>query len=85
VLRQQCVDAGCEIVELTDTRRFARSFELFAEMFELQFGWDALQIVGLNRDLLGPLTGQLETIRDLGRAGKVTQTRVVAKTQSSAR
>ena len=70
---------GCEIVEICDTGRFARCFELYGDMFALQLGWDALQIVGADRSLVDVLTGQLAFIRDLGRAGKVRQTRVVAR------
>ena len=73
------VDGGCEIVEVGDTGRFARCFELYGDMFDLQFGWDVLQIAGANRSLLDALTGQLAFIRDLGRAGKVGQTRIVAR------
>ncbi len=70
---------GCEIVEIRDTGRFARCFELYGDMFALQFGWDVLQIAGANRSLLDALTGQLAFIRDLGRAGKVGQTRIIAR------
>ena len=77
--RNALVGAGCEIVEICDTGRFARCFELYHDMFELQFGWDVLQIAGADRSLLDALTGQLAFIRDLGRAGKVAQTRVVAR------
>ena len=77
--RNALVDGGCEIVEICDTRRLARCFELYHDMFDLQFGWDVLQIAGGNRSLLDALTGQLAFIRDLGRAGKVIQTRVVAR------
>jgi len=77
--RDALVEARCEILEIADTGRFARCFELFSEMFELQFGWEALELIGGNRALLGALTGQLTFIRDLARAGKVTQTRIVAR------
>ena len=70
---------GCEIVELSDTGRFARCFELYGDMFELQLGWDVLQVAGQNHALLGALTEQLAVIRDLGRTDKVRQTRVVAR------
>ena len=81
---RQALDAeGCEIVEVADTRRFSRCFELFVDMFELQLGWDALRIVGMEPSLLDLLTKQLAFIRDLGRAGKVEQTRVVARRPGS--
>ncbi len=77
--RNALVDGGCEIVEICDTGRFARCFELFVDMFDLQFGWDVMQIAGVSRSLLDALTGQLAFVRDLGRADKVRQTRVVAR------
>ncbi len=77
--RKALVDGGCEIIEIVDTGRFARCFELYGDMFDLQFGWDVLQIAGADRSLLDALSGQLTFIRDLGRAGKVGQTRVVAR------
>ena len=70
---------GCELVEVADTGRFAAVFGLFRDMFALQFGWDVLKLVGQKRALLDSLVDQLGFIRDLGRAGKVTQTRVIAK------
>ena len=70
---------GCEILEIRDTDRFARCFELYGDMFDLQLGWDALRLAGGDRTLLDALSGQLAFIRDLARAGKVGQTRVVAR------
>ncbi len=70
---------GCEIVEVADTGRFAPVFALYRDMFALQFGWDLLKILGQDRALLDRLIEQLGFIRDLGLAGKVTQTRVIAK------
>lgn len=77
--RDALVDGGCEIVEVCDTGRFARSFELYGEMFEQQLGWDVLQLAGGNRAFLDAITGQLAFIRDLGRAGKLEQTRIIAR------
>jgi SAM-dependent methyltransferase len=71
--------AGCEIVEVLDTGRLPRCFELYADMFELQLGWDVLQIAGGNRALLDAIPAQLAFIAELGRKHKVTQTRVVAR------
>ncbi len=77
--RKALVAAGCEIVEICDTQRFADSFERYRDMFEQQLGWDVLRIVGANRSALDAVIGQLAFIRDLGRAGKVGQTRGVAR------
>ncbi len=46
-------------VEICDTGRFASCFELYGEMFDLQFGWEGIQIVGTNRSLVDVLTEQL--------------------------
>ena len=73
------VEGGCEGVEISDTGRFARYFELYGDMFNLQLGWDVLQIIGANRSLLDALVGQLAFITDLAKAGKIVQTRVVAR------
>jgi hypothetical protein len=48
-------------------------------MFDQQLGWDLLQLVDNDRALVGILTQQLAFIRDLGREGKVAQTRVIAR------
>ena len=77
--RDALVAAGCEIVEVLDTGRFARCFELYGDMFGLQLGWDVLEIVGGNRQVLDAFVGQLGFVRDLGRAGKVVQTRVIVR------
>ena len=77
--RSALIDAGCQIVEICETGRFARCFELYGDMFDLQLGWDVLQIAGADRSLLDVLTGQLAFITELGRSGKLGQTRVVAR------
>ena len=76
---QALIDRGCEIVEVSDTGRMARGFELYREMFDLQFGWDVLQMFPGDPALIDVLSGQLAFVRDLGRADKVRQTRVVAR------
>jgi ubiquinone/menaquinone biosynthesis C-methylase UbiE len=80
--RQALEGGGCEIVEVVDTGRFASVFGIYHDMFEQQFGWDVLKLVGHQRRVLDVLIEQLAFIRDLGRAGKVTQTRVIAKRAS---
>ncbi len=77
--RHALEDGGCELVEVTDTGRFAPVFALYRDMFALQFGWDLLKLVSQKRALLDLLVDQLGFIRDLGRADKLTQTRVIAK------
>ena len=77
--RNALVDEGCKIVEICDTGRFARCFELYRAMFDLQLGWDVLEIAGFDHSVLDALTGQLAFIQDLGAAGKVAQTRVIAR------
>jgi SAM-dependent methyltransferase len=77
--RKALVEGGCEIVEIGDTGRFASCFELYHSMFDQQLGWDLLQLVDNDRALVGILTQQLAFIRDLGREGKVAQTRVIAR------
>jgi len=81
--REALVAAGCEIVELGDTGRIARYFELYREMFELQLGWDVMQLAGGSRGFLDAVAGQLAFVRDLGAAGKLTQTRVVARREDA--
>jgi hypothetical protein len=53
--------------------------ELYRDMFDLQLGWDVMKLAGTNRAILDVLSAQLGFIRDLARAGKVCQTRVIAR------
>jgi SAM-dependent methyltransferase len=71
--------ASCEIIAVQDTGRLARGFELYARMFDEQLGWDLLEVTGHNRALLDALPSQLDFIADLGRKGKLAQTRIVAR------
>jgi SAM-dependent methyltransferase len=69
---------GCEVVRAEDTGRFTR-FHLCAEVMRTQFAYDALEILGFDRDLLRGLEAQLALLGELGLAGKLAQGRFVAR------
>ncbi len=70
---------GCEVLGAEDTERFAKYFDLYIDMIEMQLTYDALGILGFDQNLLGAMQGQLSFVRDLGHAGKVAQARFVAR------
>jgi SAM-dependent methyltransferase len=76
--------AGCEVLEATDTERFAPHVELYMKMVEMQLTYDALRILGFDMKALESIGGEMAWMLDLARAGKVAQGRFVARRRPSA-
>lgn len=70
---------GCTVVAADDTERFASYVDLYINMVDMQLTYDALKIIAFNTDVLQALAGELAFIRELARAGKVTQGRFIAR------
>lgn len=68
----------CRIVCAEDTGRFAPSIELYLSMVDNQLAYDALAILGFNGPALESIAAEMIFARDLARAGKLAQARIVA-------
>ena len=70
---------GCQVVEASDTGRFAEYVDLYLKMVDMQLTFDALKIIGFNMEMLQMVAGEFAFISQLAHAGKVAQGRFVAR------
>jgi sarcosine/dimethylglycine N-methyltransferase len=70
---------SCDVLRSEDTGRLAPCLELYARMIDTQLGYDALEIVDFDRDVLHALQGQLVFLGELAGARKLAQARFVAR------
>jgi len=71
--------SGCEVRTAEDTGRFASHFDLYLNMIEMQLTYDVLRTLGFRTDLLETMIDGFRFLRDLSRAGKITQARFIAR------
>jgi ubiquinone/menaquinone biosynthesis C-methylase UbiE len=64
---------GCEVVAARDTCRFAPYADLYLNMLGMQLTYDALKIIGFDRDLMQTLAGEMAFMQQLAHAGKIAQ------------
>lgn len=76
--------AGCEVVEATDTERFASHIELYMQMAQMQLTYDALRLLNFDMKALEGMAGEMTWMLALARAGKLTQGRFIARKPSGA-
>lgn len=70
---------GCEVIEASDTGRFDPYVDLYLDMVDKQFTYDALRILNFDTAMLGAIAGEMKFLGDLARAGKIAQGRFVAR------
>lgn len=76
--------AGCDVLEASDTGRFAPCIELYRHMAEMQLSYDVLRILGFDMNPLGAIAGEMAWMHEIAQAGKLVQGRFVARKQPSA-
>ncbi len=70
---------GCEVRVAEDTGRFASYADLYINMIEMQFMYDALKPLGFRTDLLETFLGGFRFLSGLAHAGKIAQGRFIAR------
>ncbi len=75
--------AGCTIKSAEDTGRFASYADLYLEMVDKQLTFDALRILDYKVEVLQAIGTEMQFLRDLAHAGKLTQGRFIARKNSS--
>jgi len=75
-------NAGCEVLEASDTGRFAPYVELYMQMVQMQLTYDALRILGFDMSVLESMAGEMTWMLELAHAGKIAQGRFVARRRS---
>jgi SAM-dependent methyltransferase len=76
--------AGCEVSEAADTGRFAPHIELYMQMAQMQLSYDVLRILDFDMKALEAISGEMASMIELGRAGKLIQGRFIARKRSNA-
>ncbi len=69
----------CSIIEAEDTGRFSPWLDLYLEMVDKQFTYDALRILDFDMDMLRTVAGEMMFLKELAGSGKIAQGRVVAR------
>jgi SAM-dependent methyltransferase len=77
--RDLLVDAGLGVEIAEDTGRFAPHFNLYRDIVTMQLTYDALKVVGFDKDRMAALEREREFIRELAREGKLIQAMFVAR------
>lgn len=70
---------GCEVLEASDTGRFAPYVDLYLAMVDKQLTWDALRILGWDTNALGAVAQEMVFLGELAKAGKIAQGRFIAR------
>jgi ubiquinone/menaquinone biosynthesis C-methylase UbiE len=76
--------AGCEMIDASDTGRFASHIELYMQMAQMQLSYDVLRILDYNLAALEAIGGAMGWMVELARAGKIVQGRFIARKRSGA-
>jgi len=71
--------AGCEVTVAKDTGRFGPYMDLYLNMLGMQLTYDALQLIGFDRDLMQTMAAEMAFIQQLAHAGKIAQGLFVAR------
>lgn len=70
---------GCDVVHCEDTGRFGPHVDLYLNMIGMQFGYDALKIIGFDQAMLEAIGGEMRFMQGLADAGKIAQGLFVAR------
>ena len=71
--------AGLQTQRSENTGRFAPCVDLYLDMIQKQFTFDALRIIGFDRNMLEMLAGEMAFMQQLAHAGKIVQGLFVAR------
>jgi len=63
----------CNVIATADTGRFAPYVDLYLNMLNMQLTYDALKIIGFNRELMQVMGGEMVFMQELAHAGKIAQ------------
>ena len=69
---------GCEVTVAEDTGRFAPCVDLYLDMLNKQLTYDALKIIGFDRELMQSMGTEMAFMQELAHAGKIAQGLFVA-------
>jgi ubiquinone/menaquinone biosynthesis C-methylase UbiE len=71
--------SGCQVINAQDTGRFAPYVDLYLNMLNMQLTYDALKIIGFDKQLMQSLAGEMQFMQKLAHEGKIAQGLFVAR------
>jgi SAM-dependent methyltransferase len=69
----------CDLVMAEDTGRFAPYVDLYLNMLKMQLTYDALKIIGFNRELMQAMAAEMVFMQELAHADKIAQGLFIAR------
>jgi ubiquinone/menaquinone biosynthesis C-methylase UbiE len=76
--RRLLQESGCKVQTAEDTGRFPSHVDLYLNVLNMQLTYDALKLIGFDRELMQTLGGEMTFIQQLAHQRKVSQGRLVA-------
>ena len=70
---------GCDIIAAKDTGRFSPHVDLYLNMLGMQLTYDALRIIGFDREMMNAMAAEMAFMQQLAHAGKIAQGLFVAR------
>lgn len=77
--RKLLEDSGCDVVEASDTERFAPYVSLYLAMVDQQLTYDALRILNYEVEKLGSMAEEMQFLQVLAEQKKIAQGRFIAR------
>lgn len=77
--RKLLQENGCEVIEASDTGRFAPYVDLYLAMVDQQLTYDALNILNFDTGMLQAVAGEMMFLGQLAKDGKIAQGRFIAR------
>jgi len=69
----------CEIIIAEDTKRFGPYVDLYLNMLNMQFTYDALKIIAFDSELMQSMAAEMVFMQELAHTGKIAQGLFVAR------
>ncbi len=70
---------GCEVLAARDTGRFGPYVDLYLNMLGMQLTYDALKIIGHDREMMNAMAAEMAFMQQLAHAGKIAQGLFIAR------
>jgi ubiquinone/menaquinone biosynthesis C-methylase UbiE len=80
--RQLLEKSGCEVVDASDTGRFASHVDLYLQMAGMQLTYDVLRILQFDQATFAAVAQEMGALQALAHAGKIAQGRFIARRRS---
>jgi len=70
---------GCELLTAENTGRFAPHVDLYLDMVGKQLGYDALKLLGFDKEMLAAVAGEMQFMQQLADEDRIAQAIFIAR------